>query len=220
MQKLDVAELRSKIDMDGMYVDFALLRSALTVANVARDSGVQLSEPTFDGECRGTCPKCRKEKSFTVNVNTNRFNCFGKGCKLKGGGVIDFFSRLNEVSAKDSSHLLACAYGIQPYSSEPVATQNGNHEPEAIPNPKSNQTQQVNEVEPKPLQVAMEPTPKISRGAVTRSEFDDLKMRFDRLSKFVYKYLLDLDDPGGIADEYDPPLTKYHVTSTAEIQTN
>lgn len=202
MQKLDVAELRPKIDTNGLYVDFAILRSALTVANVARDSGVELSEPTFEGECRGTCPKCKKEKSFTVNVNTNRFNCFGKGCKLKGGGVIDFFSRLNEVSAKDSSHLLACAYGIQPYSSEQVAEQNRK--------PKLQQNGKVVEPEPRP----------VSRGVVTRSEFDDLKSRFDRLSRFVYTYLLDPDAPGGIADEYDPPLTKYHVTSQAEVQTN
>ena len=32
MQKLDVAELRSKIDMEGLYVDFAILRSALTIS--------------------------------------------------------------------------------------------------------------------------------------------------------------------------------------------
>ncbi len=32
--------------------------------------------------------------------------------------MIDFFSKLNEVPAKEASHLLACAYGIQPYSQE------------------------------------------------------------------------------------------------------
>ena len=74
MKKLDVAELRSKINMDGRYVDFGLLRSALTVSSVARDSGVLLSEPTFEGECRGTCPKCKKEKSFTLNLNTKVSN--------------------------------------------------------------------------------------------------------------------------------------------------
>ncbi|MFN0278650.1 MAG: CHC2 zinc finger domain-containing protein [Pyrinomonadaceae bacterium] len=194
MQKLDVAELRSKIDMNGLYVDFGILRSALSVANVARDSEVQLSEPTFDGECRGTCPKCKKEKSFTVNINTNRFNCFGKGCNLKGAGVIDFFSKLNEVSAKDASHFLACAYGIQPYSSERVAEQNGN----------LNSQQNGNGVQPDSAPA--------DRGVVTRSEFNDLKARFERLSTFVWAHMLENDAPGGIADEYDPPLTKHHVT--------
>ena len=195
MQKLDLPELRSKINMDGRYVDFAILRSALSVSMIAVDSGVKLSEPTFEGECRGTCPKCKKEKSFTVNINTNRFNCFGKGCNLKGGGAIDFFSKLNEVSAKDASHLLACAYGIQPYSSDvPVAEQNG----KPRPNPQVNSNQDESE-----------PT---NRGVVARSEFDDLKARFERLSNFVWTYMLQNDAPGGITDEYDPSLTNNHVT--------
>jgi CHC2 zinc finger len=194
MKKLDVAELRSKIDMDALYVDFGVLRSAVSVANVARDSGVELSVPSFEGECRGTCPKCKKEKSFTVNINTNRFNCFGKGCNLKGGGAIDFFSKLNEVSAKDASHLLACAYGIQPYSSdEPVAEQNGKPKP----NPQVN----GNGADSEPA----------NRGLFTRSEFDDLKARFERLSNIVWTHMLENDAPGGIAEEYDPPLTKHHV---------
>jgi hypothetical protein len=194
MKKLDVAELRPKIDMDGLYVDFAVLRTGLSVANVARDSGVDLSSPTFEGECRGTCPKCKKEKSFTVNINTNRFNCFGKGCNLKGGGVIDFFSKLNEVSAKDASHLLAYAYGIQPYSSVPVAEENRKPKPNAQVN--------GNGVE----------SPPGNRGAVTRAEFDDLNAGFERLCRIVWTYMLENDAPGGIAEEYDPPLTKHHVT--------
>lgn len=194
MKNLDVAELRSKIDVDALYVDFGVLRSALSVSNVARDSGVQLSEPTFEGECRGTCPKCKKEKSFVLNINTNRFNCFSKGCNLKGGGAIDFFSRLNAVSAKDASHLLACAYGIQPYSSEPVAGQNGK--------PNLQQNGEVAETEPAPA----------NGGMVTRSEFDDLKARIERLSNILWNHMLENDAPGGIADEYDPPLTNQHVT--------
>lgn len=196
MKKLDVAELRSKIDTDGRYVDFAILRTALTVSTIARDSGVQLTEPTFEGECRGTCPKCDQEKSFTVNVNTNRFNCFGKGCTLKGAGVIDFFSKLNQISAKDTSHLLAYAYGIQPYSSEPVLEENGSKNQSPKPAIQSN---------------GVEFSPSIE-GPVTRSEFNDLKARFDKLSRLVFVYALGDDDPGGIAEEYDPPLTAQHIT--------
>lgn len=192
MKKLDLAELRSKIDMDGLYVDFGVLRSALSVANVARDSGMELSAPSFEGECRATCPKCKKEKSFTVNINTNRFNCFGKGCNLKGGGAIDFFSKLSEVSAKDASHLLACAYGIQPYSSDPGTEQDGKLNPQLNSN-------------------GAESSP-TNRGAVTRAEFDDLKARFDRLRNFVWIHMLQNDALGGVADEYDPPLTKHHFT--------
>ena len=194
MKKIDVAELRSKIDMTGRYVDFAILRSALTVSTVARDSGVQLTEPTFDGECRGTCPKCSREKSFTVNVNNNRFNCFGKDCTLKGAGVIDFFSKLNQISAKDTSHLLAYAYGIQPYSSEPVPEEAEDQSPKPAIRGKGVESSPSFEV------------------PVTRSEFNELKARFDKLSKLIFVYALGNDDPGGIAEDYDPPLTSHHVT--------
>lgn len=116
MVNLDIAELRLKIDVEGKYVDFSVLRTALVVVKVVKDLDVSLSEPNREGECRGTCPKCGKERSFSLNINTNRFNCFAKGCTLKGGGVIDFCGKLYEVPAKEASHLIACAYGIQPYT--------------------------------------------------------------------------------------------------------
>ncbi|MBA4184423.1 MAG: hypothetical protein H0X49_10485, partial [Acidobacteria bacterium] len=84
---------------------------------------IELSEPSKEGECRARCPKCAKDRSFALNTNSNRFNCFAKGCNLKGGGVIDFFGKLYETTAKEASHLLACAYGIQPYFQEmPIKT--------------------------------------------------------------------------------------------------
>lgn len=196
MKNIDVAELRSKIDMEGFYVDFGVLRAALSVDKVARDSGVILSDPSFEGERRAECPKCGKEKSFAVNMNTNRFNCFAKGCTLKGGGVIDFFSKLTGVPAKEASHILACAYGIQPYS------------PERVLESKEAQTQSLN---PRIGGKGVESTP-AGREVVTRSEFDDLKARFERLSNIVWRHMLNNDRPGGIADEYDPPLTGNHVT--------
>jgi DNA primase len=132
---MEIAELRSKIDMETLYVDFTLIRTALTVVSVAGDLKVVLSEAGKDGERRGTCPKCEKERSFSLNVNTNRFNCFAKGCNLKGGGVIDFFAKLYSVSAKEASHLLAFIYGIQPYTLETAETAiaTGDNQPNAKP---------------------------------------------------------------------------------------
>ena len=112
MVNLDVGELRSKIDINGLYVDFGILRSALNISTVAKDSGISLSEPTYEGESRGKCPKCGKQRSLSLNINTNRFYCFTKNCAFKGGGAIDFFARLNDTSAEDASHPLPCAYGI------------------------------------------------------------------------------------------------------------
>lgn len=124
MVNLDVAELRSKLDLDSKYVDFNLLRTALTVVKVVGDLDIELTEPNKEGESRGKCPKCGKDRSFCLNTNTNRFNCFAKGCNLKGGGVIDFFAKLYEVSAKESSHLLAYVYGIQPYARKQAKADN------------------------------------------------------------------------------------------------
>ncbi len=113
MVNLDVVKLRSEIDVEKKYVDFSLIRASLTVITLIADMNISLSEPTEEGECRGKCPKCEKDRSFCLNVVTNRFNCFAKGCNLKGGGVIDFFAKLYAVTAKEASHLLACAYIIK-----------------------------------------------------------------------------------------------------------
>ncbi len=124
MVNLDTAELRLNLDLEGKYVDFSLLRTSLTVTKLIEDLQIALSEPSKEGECRGKCPKCDRDRSFSLNIKTSRFNCFAKGCALKGGGVIDFFARLNEVPAKEASHLLACAYGIPPYNQEIIEAAN------------------------------------------------------------------------------------------------
>ena len=143
MVNLEIAQLRSKIDTEKLYVEFGLLRNALSVARIVKDLNISLSEANKEGECRGTCPKCQREKSFSLNTNTNRFNCFAKGCVLKGGGVIDFFGKLFEVSAKEASHLLACAYGISPYTQAVVAANNQTNE---NPTVKAEQPAQSREV--------------------------------------------------------------------------
>ncbi len=35
--------------------------------------------------------------------------------------MIDFYSKITEVTAKEASHVLTCAYGIQPYAKDPEA---------------------------------------------------------------------------------------------------
>ena len=175
MIQLDIKELRSKLDLEGKYVDFSILRAAVTVEKLVRDLDVNLSEPSKEGECRANCPKCKKERSFALNINTNRFNCFTKGCFLKGGGVIDFVGKLYEVSAKEASHLLACAYGIQPYSSEPVSES-------------KSQKKAISETATAQVEAKQ---PDQSREAVSRQEFDDLEKRFERLSHVVWSLLFE-----------------------------
>jgi hypothetical protein len=166
--KFDFNFLKSRIDLEGKYVDFGLLRTALTVERVVRDLATELTEANADGECRGICPKCRKERSFALNINTNRFNCFNKGCVLKGGGVIDLVAKLREIPAKEASHLLACAYGIQPYSLEQVG--------------------ETVEVEPT---ISNQNKAAESREAVSRAEFEALKEKVERLSIIVWSKLFE-----------------------------
>lgn len=175
MVKLDIAKLRPKLDLEGKYVDFNTLRTALSVQTIVRDLEINLTEAAQEGECRATCPKCKKQRSFALNINTNRFNCFTKGCFLKGGGVIDFVGKLFEIPAKEASHFLACAYGIQPYSPEPVS--------ESKPAEKT-----VSEKPPAQTETA---PPDRSREVVSREEFDALEKRFERLSYIVWSLLFE-----------------------------
>ena len=190
MRKLDIGELRAKTDLNEKYVDFNIIRSSLSVISVAEDMGIEFSDPSFEGERRGQCPRCHKKKALSVNISTNRFNCFATGCNMKGGGVIDLFSRLHRIGSKEASHLLACAYELPPYDSS-----SGEQQPS---DPR---------IRGKGVEESTNP-----EGSVTRSEFNELKGRFDRLSKLVFNHMLDNDSPGGITEEYDPPLTKEHVT--------
>lgn len=175
MVKLEIEKLRPKLDLEGKYVDFNTLRTALSVEKLVKDFDVNLTDPTNEGECRATCPKCKKQRSFALNINTNRFNCFTKGCFLKGGGVIDFVAKLFEVPAKEASHLLAYAYGIQPYSREPVSESKTNEKVVSEKPPAAVQTKQ----------------PDQGREVVSREEFDELKQRFERLSIIVWTHLFE-----------------------------
>lgn len=178
MIELDLKNLRAQIDPENKYVDFSLLRTSLTVEKMVGDLNIELSNPSKEGECRSVCPKCRKERSFSINVNTNRFNCFTKGCFLKGGGVIDFTAKLFETTAKEASHLLACAYGISPYSSEPV------EKSQPVKNA-------VSASKEKPPALVQNNQPDQSGEAVSREEFDDLEKRFERLSFIVWSLLFE-----------------------------
>jgi hypothetical protein len=180
MINLDMAELRPKIDLENKYVDFSLLRTALTVAKVVGDLNVALTKASKEGECRGKCPKCGKDRSFALNVNTNRFNCFAKGCILKGGGVIDLFAKLHEVPAKDASHLLACAYGIQPYSQEPVSAESAEDKKTPV-KAKSSQSIPIGET-------------------VSREEFTALSDKVERLSTLIWSLML---ERGEIEEDQD-----------------
>jgi DNA primase len=59
----------------------------------------------------GCCP-LHKEKtpSFSVQLSTNRFKCFGCG---EGGSVIDFVSKMDGISLREAMYKIAGWYGVE-----------------------------------------------------------------------------------------------------------
>lgn len=176
MVKFDVAELRSKIDVAGKYVDFNSVRTSVTVLSLAELFAQPIGQPSKEGECRANCPKCKKTRCFALNINTNRFNCFNTSCKFKGSGVIDFTQKLFEVAAKEAAHLIACAYGIQPYSSDNSGVSKAD-------------TKEINvESREDPEQIT---EPINNSDFVTQAEFNRLKEQVANLSTLVWSLMFE-----------------------------
>lgn len=203
--KIDPEQLQAKMDMESKYVDFHVLRTALSVYTLL-ETDESLSKPNEDGECRGRCPKCNKDRSFALNINKNRFNCFNKGCDLKGGGVIDFASKLYDLPAKEAAHLLACAYGIQPYTAEDSG------ESDQDENGSRNESREVSDQKPDHALNSK------NGEHITRAEFDevkgkytDLQKRFERLSNVVFGYMLEHDEMCHQEEEFDEQIEEHLI---------
>jgi hypothetical protein len=177
MTKINLSELRPRLDLEAKYVDFNSIRTAVNILTVVESMELKITEPNKEGESRGDCPKCKKPRSFAFNINTNRFNCFNKGCGFRGGGAIDFTSKLFDLTAKEASHLIACAYGIQPYS----ADNGGDDHIERTA--MIEQNREVNKRQP----------PGKDNDYVSRIEFEKMKTDFDRFRNVVYVYMLEND---------------------------
>lgn len=193
---IDFMSLRLRLELETKYVDFGSIRTSLTVIRVINDLDINLTAPTEEGECRGNCPKCQKTRSFALNINTNRFNCFNKGCILKGGGVIDLVAKLYEIPAKEASHLLACAYGIQPYTPATGGESQNAPEPVKTAPPVAQKTP------------AASPKPTADQITVSRQEFEALQKKVERLSFIVWSMLFqtgEINETDQIFDEeYQP----------------
>lgn len=170
--------LRKNTDLKGKYVDFNTIRGCLTVLTVAEDVGTKLNEPNEDGECRGDCPKCEKQRSFSLNINSNRFNCFNTECDVKGAGVITFASKLFDTEAKEACHLLACAYGIQPYTAEFSGASLSK-----LKNPEKREVEERN-------------SHFVLRDdyQVLETKHNELRKEFNRLRNIVYEFMLEQEE--------------------------
>lgn len=177
METMDMEELRLRIDLENRYVEFDSLRSAVTLASLVDRLGMEVIETGENGEVRARCPKCGHGRSLAMNLESGRFNCFSKSCTFRGGGVIDFFGKLHGVFAKESAHLLAALFEVEPYNEKEA-----DKEKESDPGPRNKKSGEGNSTG--------------GDGAVTRDEFERLDRKVSRLSSMVLSYLLD-DQAGG-----------------------
>lgn len=83
--------------------------------------------------------------------------------------MIDFIAKLWQVPAKEAAHLLACAYGIQPYN-QAVTIEN-----------------QSREIQPEKRKSNMPE----SREVVRRAEFTKLEGKVERLTTLVWSLMFE-----------------------------
>ena len=67
-----------------------------------------LSRPDRNGWCKGNCPfhTSKSRTSFSVNVNSGSFHCFG--CGVHGGDVIAFAMQRDGLNFKEACCYLGC----------------------------------------------------------------------------------------------------------------
>jgi DNA primase len=84
-------------------VDFAAVRSAISIAQVLDLVGFVVQSRTCN-QVRGACPLHRssstRSRSFSVNLDTNRFQCFK--CR-KTGGQLELWAAYREITVYEAA---------------------------------------------------------------------------------------------------------------------
>ena len=103
--------------MDGSWVDFKTIKSAVTMQIVLDHYGIALRRS--GKELRGRCPIHKGEGTDSFHVNTEKsvFNCFSAGCNAKGN-VLDFVAAMEQCSIRDAALKLAGWYSISTAANE------------------------------------------------------------------------------------------------------
>jgi transposase len=102
------------------YVDFAYVRSQVTMEQVLRHLGVfaRLRHSGKDPhQYRGPCPihgaDDPKRRSFSVNLQKQAFQCFHPPCRAQGD-VLDFWAAYHGLTLHEAGLHLADTFGISP----------------------------------------------------------------------------------------------------------
>ena len=123
----------------GRWVDFAWLRRQVTMEQVLNHVGYQAGTSQRGSQCRGRCPvhtePGERDRSFSVDLEKNVFQCFNPHCGIHGN-VLDFWAAWRRLPLRDAALDLAQTFHLQctpNREEEPVQEPVAPNEPSALP---------------------------------------------------------------------------------------
>jgi DNA primase len=99
-------------------VDFAHLKSQLTLARVLDQLGLLARLKGGGPQRRGPCPLHRGDgrgRTFSVNLDLHKFQCFDARCQHHGD-VIDLWAALHKLSLRDAALDLLQTFALEPHA--------------------------------------------------------------------------------------------------------
>jgi DNA primase len=93
-------------------VDFSAVRSAISIAQVLELAGVAVQSRTGNqvrGRCPLHCSSSTQSRTFSVNLDSNRFRCFKCG---KAGGQLELWAAYRSITVYDAAIELCERLGI------------------------------------------------------------------------------------------------------------
>jgi transposase len=112
---------------EGSLVDFAHVKEQLSLAAVLDQLGLSARLRGSGPQRRGPCPLHRGDgrgRSFSVNLESNVFQCFDKQCGQKGD-VIDLWAALHGLSLREAALDLVRTFGLEPCARRGTEKRNG-----------------------------------------------------------------------------------------------
>ena len=115
MESPDVKPSASNSDAGGS-VDFAYLRSRISMERVLRHLGYFDRLRGNGAQCRGPCPvhgaKRAKGRTFSVHLGKNVFQCVHPPCQA-AGNVLDLWCAVHQLTPYEGALHLADTFGLQ-----------------------------------------------------------------------------------------------------------
>ncbi len=112
---------------ESVFIDFAHLKQQLPLARVLDQLGLTARLRGSGPQKRGPCPLHRGDargRTFSVNLDSNVFQCFAKECGQKGD-VIDLWAALHGITLRQAALDLVQTFGLEPAPRSGTEKRNG-----------------------------------------------------------------------------------------------